>query len=177
MPRPALYNRTMTSPGRYRIVLAKEDFKFSSAHFTVFAAGHAELLHGHNYRVYAEFWGSELDEHGLLLDVSVAKGVIRALCRELDSRTLVPTESSLVRWREEGEEIELTFDERRYRLPRREVVLLPLANSTIELLAKWFWERIVEGLGDVGVERLAVTVEETPGQRCAYEREWSPPES
>jgi hypothetical protein len=35
------------SQPRYRIVLEKEDFKFSAAHFTLFADGGAELLHGH----------------------------------------------------------------------------------------------------------------------------------
>ena len=57
----ASYNPPMP---RFRIVLAKEDFKFSAAHFTLFPGGRAELLHGHNYRVRVELAGSELDEEG-----------------------------------------------------------------------------------------------------------------
>ena len=37
----------------FSIRLAKEDFKFSVAHFTIFGPGHAEPLHGHNYNVAA----------------------------------------------------------------------------------------------------------------------------
>src|ERR1700733_13558481 len=48
--RHSMARRRMRAMVRYRMVLAKEDFKFSSAHFTLFADGSAELLHGHNYR-------------------------------------------------------------------------------------------------------------------------------
>ena len=59
----------MPAMPRYRMALAKEDFKFSSAHFTLFANGGAELLHGHNYRVRVEISGAGLDAEGLLLDI------------------------------------------------------------------------------------------------------------
>lgn len=158
------------SEARYRIVLAKEDFKFSIAHFTVFGDGCAEILHGHNYRVVVELEGGELDEWGLLADVAAVKGRIRELCGRLDNRTVIPTASPLVTVARDGEELEIRFAERRYRLPRREVLTLPLANTSMELLARWFWEELVEGLRDHRLDHLAVTVEETPGQRCVYAR-------
>ena len=37
--------------GRFTVRLAKQDFKFSAAHFTLFPDGTAELLHGHNFQV------------------------------------------------------------------------------------------------------------------------------
>ena len=33
------------------IRLAKENMKFSAAHFTIFSASERERLHGHNFRV------------------------------------------------------------------------------------------------------------------------------
>lgn len=156
--------------GRFTLVLAKEDFKFSVAHFTVFGEGDAELLHGHNYRVEVALGGRRLSAHGLLADVSVVKRLIRALCGELDSRTLIPTDCPLVEVATAEGEVEVRFDGRRYLLPEPEVRLLPLANTSIELLAVWFWERLAAELAGAEVDRLAVTVEETAGQRCIYER-------
>ena len=160
----------MSAAGRHRVVLAKEDFKFACAHFTVFAEGDAELLHGHNYRVAVELGGARLDDHGLLLDVARFKVEIRRLCAELDSRTLVPAASPLVAVERRGEEIEVRFGVRRYLLPAADVLLLPLANSSMELLARMLWERLAPALAGSRVDTLAVSVEESAGQRCVYER-------
>src|SRR4051794_30549015 len=130
----------MSGPSRYRIVLAKEDFKFSVAHFTLFSGTRAELLHGHNYRVSLELSGQDLDEHGLLVDIDGPKQAVRELCERLDSRTLLPADSprlSLVR--EEGT-VEVRFGPRRYSFPAADVLALPIANTSIELLARMFWE-------------------------------------
>ena len=156
---------------RYRIVLAKEDFKFSSAHFTLFADGRAELLHGHNYRVRVELSGSDLDGEGLLLDIETFKRELRRLCSSLDSRTLIPGESRRLRWSREGEGIDVRCGERSYRFPAEDTLLLPLANTSIELLARMLWSDLVPHLAGSRVEILGVSVEESAGQRCWYEAE------
>src|SRR3954471_13431824 len=94
---------------RYRIILAKEDFKFSAAHFTLFGDGRAELLHGHNYRVRVELAGGDLDGEGLLVDIESFKRALRALCARLDSRMLIPGESRRLSWAREGGSVELLF--------------------------------------------------------------------
>jgi 6-pyruvoyltetrahydropterin/6-carboxytetrahydropterin synthase len=154
---------------RYRMVLAKEDFKFSSAHFTLFSDGRAELLHGHNYRVRLELSGEGLDEEGLLIDIDDVKKVIRGLCRRLDSRTLIPAESSRLRWSREGDAIEVRFDARAYSFPAEDTLPLPLINTSIELLAQMLWHDLAPHLAGSRVDTLAVSVEETAGQQCWYE--------
>ena len=155
---------------RYRMVLAKEDFKFSAAHFTLFGDGRAELLHGHNYRVRVELAGEELDGDGLLVDIEGFKRELRALCARLDSRTLIPTKSPRLEWRrEEGDSIEVRFGARTYRFPAADTLLLPLANTSIELLAALFWQDLAPHLAGSRVASLAVSVEETAGQECWYE--------
>jgi 6-pyruvoyltetrahydropterin/6-carboxytetrahydropterin synthase len=157
---------------RYRLVLAKEDFKFSSAHFTLFSDSRAELLHGHNYRVALELAGSELDRWGLLADIEGVKETVRGLCKRLDSRTLVPAESPGLIWTREEGEVEVRFGSRRYRFPADDVLALPLANTSIELLAHLFWDELagyLRGISGTRIEALAVSVEETAGQRCVYE--------
>src|SRR5262245_27016756 len=105
----------MAAPPRYRIVLAKEDFKFSVAHFTLFGPARAELLHGHNYRVSVELAGSELDERGLLVDIEVPKRAVRALCARLDSRTLLPASGAGLALAEADGAVEVRFGDRLYR--------------------------------------------------------------
>lgn len=155
----------------YRIVLAKEDFKFSVAHFTIFGPGNAEPLHGHNYRVEVELSGGPLDEHGLLVDVAPVKARIRALCADLDSRVLLPGESPLLTVERTGTAAEARFDGRVYRMPEDEIVVLPIVNVTLEMLGTWFWEELAKGLPAHRrscLHHLAVTIEESAGQRCRY---------
>ena len=159
---------------RYRFVLAKEDFKFSAAHFTLFADGGAELLHGHNYRVRVELAGGELDGAGLLLDIESFKRELRRLCARLDSRTLIPGESPRLRWTRQGDAIDVQCGERTYRFPAEDTLLLPLVNTSIELLARMLWEDLAPHLAGSRVELMGVSVEESPGQRCWYEERLTP---
>jgi 6-pyruvoyltetrahydropterin/6-carboxytetrahydropterin synthase len=156
---------------RYRMVLAKEDFKFSSAHFTLFADGSAELLHGHNYRVRVELAGTRLDGEGLLVDLDRFKRELRALCARLDNHTLIPGDSSRIVWSRQGESVDVRCAERAYRFPDADTLVLPLANTSIELLARLFWYDLAPHLAGSHVESLAVSVEESAGQQCWYEAE------
>ncbi|HUO87008.1 MAG TPA: 6-carboxytetrahydropterin synthase [Thermoanaerobaculia bacterium] len=165
----------MPSDERFRLCLAKEDFKFSVAHFTVFSPERAELLHGHNYRVTVEIAGREVGELGLLADLDRVKQEIRRLCRELDSRTLLPAACPLLTWEHRDGGIEVTYHDRRYRIPEADVLLLPLANSSMELLARHLWRQLAPSLEGTAVEHLTVTVEEAQGQRAVYERSLEPP--
>jgi len=154
---------------RYRLVLAKEDFKFSAAHFTLFGGDRAELLHGHNYRVSLELAGSAVDELGLLADLERTKAAVRRLCARLDSRTLLPASGPGVAWSRQEGAVEIRFGPRCYRFPEADVLALPLANTSIELLARMFWEDLAPELRGSRVDWLAVSVEESAGQRCVYE--------
>lgn len=159
----------MASSPRFRIVLAKEDFKFSAAHFTLFPGGHAELLHGHNYRVRVELSGDELNGEGLLVDIDTFKKKLRAICAGLDSRTLLPGDSPRLDWRQDGASIEVRCGERVYRFPADDTLVLPLVNTSMELLARMIWQDLAASLDGSRLDTLAVSVEETSGQRCWYE--------
>lgn len=148
--------------------LAKEDFKFSAAHFTLFPDGRAELLHGHNYQVALELSGSVLDGEDLLTDFGQVKAAVRELCARLDSRTLVPSRSSHLRVSEDGDAVEVAFGDRVYRLPAADVLMLPLVNTSIEALARMLWQQLVDRLELPRIEVLGVNVAETAGQSCWY---------
>ena len=157
------------SAARFRLVLAKEDFKFSAAHFTLLPEFRSELLHGHNYRVRLELVGAGLDEEGLLIDVERLKKHVRAACARLDSRTLLPAQSTRLEWREVGAEIEVRLGERRYLIPQADVLMLPLVNTSMELLAGMLWRELLPRVAGGRIEWFCVSVEEAAGQRCSYE--------
>lgn len=154
--------------GRYTVVLGKEDFKFSCAHFTVFGPEEAEPLHGHNYQVRVEVEGARLDDLGLLVDFDRIKREVRRLCDELDSLMLIPERCALIEIRRSNGVVDVDFARRAYRFPEQDVLILPLVNTTVELFARYFWERLAPGLGDTAGESLAVDVAETAGQSCVY---------
>ena len=152
----------------YELALAKEDFKFSVAHFAIFGADRAERLHGHNYTVQVRVSGDSTDELGLLLNLEELKKQIRAICASLDGKTLVPRDCSLLRVKSDDRRVEVTFNERCYRLPIEDTLLLPIVNTSIEELALYIWCKLAPGLQASRATDLSVEVEETPGQSCVY---------
>jgi 6-pyruvoyltetrahydropterin/6-carboxytetrahydropterin synthase len=163
----------------YTVHLAKEDFKFSAAHFTLFPDGQAELLHGHNYQVELELTGEGLDGYGLLCDFVAVKRAIRGACERLDTRTLVPRDSRELTFYQGGaghrgeaghdeDGMVVIYRDRRYVFPARDVLVLPLVNTSIELLARWLWHELAPGLLGTQVTGLGVSVAETAGQSCWY---------
>ncbi len=161
--------RAVPGPAEVSLRLAKEDFAFAAAHFTLFPDRSAERLHGHNYRVRVEVAGPELDADGLLVAVGPLKAEIRAICAALDERILIPEKSRFLSVRREGAALSVSLGERAYRFPADEVALLPLANITIEALARHVFETLAPAIAKGPIARLRVEVEETTGQSAAFE--------
>jgi len=157
---------------RWSIDLAKENFKFSAAHFLIFPDGTAERLHGHNYRVFVEI-EARLSAHGLVLDFTQVKPVVRELCDELDEHWLVPGLHPVLRaaTRDDGL-VEVRYQDRYYAAPQSDVIILPINNTSSENLATWFGRELAKRLAarfpDVDVRAMRVAIEETSGQRGVY---------
>jgi 6-pyruvoyltetrahydropterin/6-carboxytetrahydropterin synthase len=154
--------------GTYTLELAKEDFKFSCAHFTLFGPHEAELLHGHNYQVAVEVVGKRLDEEGMLASFLEVKNAIRAACRRLDSRTLIPALSHHLEIAEQPGGVEVRFHDRLYVFPEKDVLLLPIANTSVELFARMLWQELIAVTHTKGFDALGVRVAETAGQSCWF---------
>jgi 6-pyruvoyltetrahydropterin/6-carboxytetrahydropterin synthase len=156
----------------WSISLAKDYLKFSAAHFLIFPDGTAERLHGHNYRVFVDVH-TALDEHGLVVNFKEIKPLVRALCDELDEHLLIPGQHPVLRHAELPDgSLEVRYRERRYVLPRDEVIVLPIGNTSAENLATWVGRelrrRISARWPTLELQRLVVGVEETAGQRGVY---------
>lgn len=155
----------------YRVRLAKECHVFSAAHFITFNGNICERLHGHNYAVRVEVTGP-LDENQYVVDFIALRDELRTLTDQLDHHMLLPTEHPAIRLRVDEREVEATFEDRRWIFPRNDCVLLPLVQTTAELLAKYLGERLRAALhARLGFEprQLRVEVDENHGQWGVWE--------
>jgi 6-pyruvoyltetrahydropterin/6-carboxytetrahydropterin synthase len=149
----------------YKVIVEKDYLVFACGHFITYT-GLCETLHGHNYRARVEVEGA-LDENSYVLDFVGLKRLMRRLVDELDHRMLLPLDNPDLRLTAEGDGVEVLYKERRYVFPRSDVVLLPIPNTTAEMLARYLCGRVKEELLRAGAGRLsalAVEVEESFGQ-------------
>jgi len=152
---------------RHRLFVAREQYKLSCAHMTVFPDGTKERLHGHNYQLSVSI------EVG---DVSLAKmvpfGPIKAalaeLCALWKERTLLAADNPYFEIIRDDDELEFRLCGERYVLPRGDALLLPIDNVAVEPLAAHVAELLVARLGAVlagaQVLGLEATISESPGQ-------------
>jgi 6-pyruvoyltetrahydropterin/6-carboxytetrahydropterin synthase len=162
-------------PRRFTIEVAKDYFNFASAHFLVFANGQREALHGHNYQVGVALEG-ELDRAGVVLDFITFKPLVKRLCDELDHRTLIQNQSPLLKVQKRADAIEIRYRRQKILLPKQDVLLLPLANTSTELLAEYIAKqvqhRVRRQFPAANIRYLEVTVEEARGQRGIFRGEF-----
>jgi 6-pyruvoyltetrahydropterin/6-carboxytetrahydropterin synthase len=162
----------MSPRGVFRIAVTKEDFVFAAAHFITFAGHRCETLHGHNYRVGITLEGELEPDSWYVADFSVVKKIMRRLTDELDHKVLLPTGSPIVGVAREGARVSVAVGgEPRYVFPERDCVLLPIPNTTVEMLARHLTGRVREELRTAGVRRLTLIqleVEENFGQSATY---------
>ena len=151
-------------PDSYHVRIAKAEHTFCAAHFITFD-GQCERLHGHNYHVAAEVAGP-LDENHYVVDFIFLRDKLRAITAELDHYVLLPTESAQIRVEDNGREVTASFEDRRWVFPSGDCRLLPLANTTAELLAAHIGRQLCSALDDIGFQptRLSVEVDECNGQ-------------
>lgn len=130
---------------QYHVRISKDYLVFSAGHFITFDGDVCERLHGHNYRVAAEVAGP-LDENHYVVDFIALRDALKAIVDELDHFMLLPTEHPLIRVTADDREVEVRFRERRWIFPRCDCRLLPVANTTTELLGRYIGRRLVDDL-------------------------------
>jgi 6-pyruvoyltetrahydropterin/6-carboxytetrahydropterin synthase len=152
----------------YSIRLEKEQHVFSAAHFITFAGNVCERLHGHNYGVAVEIFGP-LDENQYVVDFIAARDELKKLTDELDHRVLLPDRHPLIKVTADEKEVTAVFtpDGRRWIFPRGDCAILPVANTTAELLAQYLAQRLRDALRQrlgFAPEKIRLAVDENHGQ-------------
>ena len=158
-------------PRRFIIEVEKDYFNFASAHFLVFANGKREALHGHNYQVSVAVEG-EVDSAGVVLDFIAFKPLIKNICDDLDHRTLIQRDSSALKIRRGDHHVIVLYKDQRIVLPQRDALLLPIANTSTELLAEYIAgqirRKVRRRFPGAKLSNIEVGVEEARGQRGIY---------
>ena len=162
----------MASRGDFRVSVTKDYLVFASAHFITFAGHRCEGLHGHNYRARVTIEGDLNQESWFVFDFVELKRIMKRLCDEIDHLVLLPLKSDRVAVAQEGETVSVSVDGKpRYVFPRRDCALLPIPNTTVEMLAQMLTERLqgeLEKLGAKGLTAIEMEVEENFGQSAVY---------
>jgi 6-pyruvoyl-tetrahydropterin synthase len=159
-------------PASFAVQVAKENLKFSAAHFIAYP-GFREPLHGHNYQVGARVEGS-LGAMGYVLDFGLIKQQLKEIVDKLDERTIIPTKSDCLRIERSGDQVRVYYEQDEFVFPAGDVALLEIAHSSAEELARFIWDELYSALEVQKVLKDVVSIEisvaEAPGQ-AAYFRQ------
>jgi 6-pyruvoyltetrahydropterin/6-carboxytetrahydropterin synthase len=149
---------------KHRIAIAREQYKFSCAHMTVFADGSKERLHGHNYTI-AVALDVDSVELQAMIPFAPIKTALGELCAMWKEHVLLAAGNPFFEIVRDDDEIEFRLCGDRYVMPRQDALLLPIDNISVEALAAHVAELLAARLaGTTHARTLTVTIEESPGQ-------------
>jgi 6-pyruvoyltetrahydropterin/6-carboxytetrahydropterin synthase len=162
----------MQHRGEFRVSVDKDYLVFASAHFITFAGHRCEGLHGHNYRARVTVEGQLDQETWFVFDFVVLKRLMRELCDQIDHKVLLPLENPKIQVTEDGDAVKVAYEGKpRYQFPRADCSLLPVPNTTVEMLAELLATRLraeLEKMGARGLTAIEMEVEENFGQWAVY---------
>jgi 6-pyruvoyltetrahydropterin/6-carboxytetrahydropterin synthase len=155
----------------FKIHVSKDYLIFCAAHFITYD-GVCESLHGHNYRASVTIEG-DIQDDCFVFNFVTLKRTMRQVVDRLDHRTLLPAHNPHFRLTHDDHEVTVEVSDRRYVLPEADVLILPVENTTAELLAKYLADQLHEALGKVpNLTACEMTVDEVEGQSATYREVW-----
>lgn len=162
-------------PDLYSVRVAGDHLVFCAGHFITYAGG-CEALHGHNYRATVEVWGPLDPADGYVFDFVALTDRAKELVAELGHKMLVPLHNPLLPVEHDERRVRVIHGDREWVFPRGDCVLLPVANTTAELLAGHLADRLLAVLRDrhrFAPAAIQVGVEENVGQSAVVTRNLS----
>lgn len=132
------------------------------AHF-IEVDGIFETLHGHNLMVSAEVEGEERE--GLVMDFRDLEKLLEKTGSKVDHRVIIPKDNPYLKISHSGGYFEILACNKRYRIPETDVALLPIGNSTVEEIGRFFYNEVIQGLPE-GLKLNFVSVQEIEGKRA-----------
>ncbi len=156
----------------FRVSVSKDYLGFSAAHFITLVGHQCESLHGHNYRIGVTVEGPVDPECAFVVDFAVLKRIVRPYVQAIDHRVLLPTLNSKLILSTEGDRVVVEYlGARRFMFPASNCAMIPIANTTAEMIAEYMAHRLRDDLLKEGLTHLNaidVEVEESVGQAGYY---------
>ncbi len=142
---------------------------FSASHQRRGYKGKCERLHGHNFRVRATI-DCVVDDDGLAFDYGVYKRLLAKLCHDWNEYFLLPAKSEHLTFEGDDTTLQVVFGDERIPFLRRDVLLLPVSNVTIEELSWLMTQRLVDVIRPEDrsqISAVTVAVFSGPGQSAS----------
>ncbi len=137
------------------------NIRFSSAHF-IPGNWKCSRIHGHDYSISVRLMGS-LEGKNYLIDFTKVKSALREIADGLDHRVLIPERRDGIAIREDGKNLTVEIEGKRYSFPVDESKIIPVRDTTAECLSKYILDEFLKSLGQ-RMEMVEVEVHEGPGQ-------------
>lgn len=123
------------------IELFKEYMNFSIGHFTVFSQNSRENLHGHNYHLYVSMI-TKINDEGLSFNYRLYKDKFHQLCKQIDETVVLAGKCKYLSFSENEKYHIVKFNDEELFFLKRDAVILPINNVTVEELSQWFLDQI-----------------------------------
>ena len=162
-------------PDLHSVRVAGDHLVFCAGHFITYAGG-CEALHGHNYRAAVEVWGPLDPADGYVFDFVALTDRAKELVAAWGHKMLVPLHNPLLPVEHDAHRVRITYGDREWVFPRGDCVLLPIANTTAELLAGHLADRLLAALRGrhrFAPTRIRLEIEENVGQSAVLDRDLS----
>jgi 6-pyruvoyltetrahydropterin/6-carboxytetrahydropterin synthase len=155
---------------QFSIKVYKQYFNFAASHFMMFQDGSREPLHGHNYRVLVKGDAPEL-KNDMVFDFLDIKPIVREICNSLDHKLILPKNNDQLKIYEQNKNFQIITKDSEFSIPKTDVLILPINNTSAENFAMYLAMRIQEEVylkHQFRFKNLEIEVEETPGQSAVY---------
>ncbi|EKD91753.1 MAG: hypothetical protein ACD_29C00403G0003 [uncultured bacterium] len=154
--------------------LDRGKLKFSAGHFTIFSKTERETLHGHNYTLSVLVTAEQIAP-GITFDYRLLTQKLSGLCQLLHLKFLVPMQSPFLEISEDNQHVEIIFNHESMWLLKKDIVMMPIENISLEDLSQWFIDRITQDqlfLSEHKIKKIVITVYNGPhhGAEAMYER-------
>lgn len=159
---------------RFQVRVTKDHLVFCCGHFISYDGHRCERLHGHNYRAAVEVEGPLTGDY-YVFDFVALKARTKEITDDLDHHMLLATTNPVIAVVPTGDTIVVTYKSRQWVFPADDCKLLPIENTTAELIARYIAGRLLDSLRDrhgFTPAVMRVEVEENVGQSATYE--WRP---
>lgn len=153
------------------LTLSSSLMKFSAAHFTIFSATERENIHGHNFTLTLKLC-TFLQKNDLVFDYNIFKKMAIDFCAALDEKLLIPLHSPYLTVDHLDQTVRVLFNQETLLFLPRDVLLLPIANVTVEGLAHYFLDKILieqSLLDQCQVQKLTAIVASSTSQSGAVQ--------
>jgi 6-pyruvoyltetrahydropterin/6-carboxytetrahydropterin synthase len=158
----------------FKVSVTKDNIVFASAHFITLPGHRCETLHGHNYRTRVVVEGVLDPETHYVFDFAELQQMMKQVTDEIDHKVLLPLQNPKLQIEERGDAVTVAHEGKlRYQFPKADCAMLPIPNTTVEMLAQYLagclrTELRRAGGNAVELRAIEVEVEENFGQSATY---------